>query len=83
MKQSPHERAVALALYITEHQSTVRAAAAAFGISKSTVHKDVTKSLRRLDPDLFDGLVEWGDKEATDIELLLEEMNINPEQYEE
>ncbi len=54
MKQSPHERAVALALYITEHQSTVRAAAAAFGISKSTVHKDVTKSLRRLDPDLFD-----------------------------
>lgn len=36
-----------------------------------------------LDPDLFDGLVEWGDKEATDIEMLLEEMNINPEQYEE
>ena len=36
-----------------------------------------------LDPSLFDGIVEWGDKEATDIELLLEEMSINPEQYEE
>ena len=54
MKQSPHERAVALALYITENRSTVRTAAAAFGISKSTVHKDVTRTLRRLDPDLYD-----------------------------
>ena len=54
MKQSPHERAVALALYITEKRATVRAAASAFGGSKSTVHKDVTKSLRRLDPDLYD-----------------------------
>ena len=54
MKQSPHERAVALALYITEKRATVRAAASAFGVSKSTVHKDITKSLRRLDPDLYD-----------------------------
>ena len=54
MKQRPQERAVALALYITEKRATVRAAASAFGISKSTVHKDVTKSLRRLDPDLYD-----------------------------
>ena len=54
MKQRPHERAVALALYITEKRATVRAAASAFGVSKSTVHKDVTKSLRRLDPDLYD-----------------------------
>lgn len=54
MKHSPQERAVALALYITEKRATVRAAASAFGVSKSTVHKDVTKSLRRLDPDLYD-----------------------------
>ena len=54
MKQSPQERAVALALYITEKRATVRAAASAFGVSKSTVQKDVTKSLRRLDPDLYD-----------------------------
>ena len=54
MKQHPHERAVALALYITEHSTTVRAAAAAFGVSKSTVHQDVTKTLYHIDRDLFD-----------------------------
>ena len=32
--------------YIVEHHATVRSAAAHFGISKSTVHKDVTKDLR-------------------------------------
>lgn len=54
MKQSPQARAVALALYITEHKSTVRAAAAAFGISKSTVHKDVTRNLQRIDRSLYE-----------------------------
>lgn len=54
MKQHPHERAVALALYITEHRTTVRAAAAAFGISKSTVHKDVTKTLSRINRSLYE-----------------------------
>ena len=34
------ERACDLAVYIIEHKATVRAAAAQFGISKSTVHKD-------------------------------------------
>ena len=53
MKQQPRERAVALALFITEHKATVRAAAAAFGISKSTVHKDVTRTLARVNPALF------------------------------
>lgn len=33
--------------------------------------------------DIFDGIVEWPDKEATDIEILLEEMRTSPEQYEE
>ena len=37
------ERAERLALYIIENQTTVRAAAQKFGISKSTVHTDVTK----------------------------------------
>ncbi len=54
MKGDPEERAVRLALYITEHGATVRAAAAAFGVSKSTVHKDVTQRLRRLDRGLFE-----------------------------
>ncbi len=36
------ERAVALALYIIEENATVRSAAKQFGISKSTVHKDLS-----------------------------------------
>lgn len=44
------ERAARLALYIIENRATVRAAAARFGVSKSTVHKDVTERLARVDP---------------------------------
>ena len=39
------ERAERLANYIIENKCTVRAAAAKFGISKSTVHKDITEKL--------------------------------------
>lgn len=39
--------------YIAAHNATVRAAAAAFGCSKSTVHKDVAVRLRTLQPELF------------------------------
>ena len=39
------ERAVILGEYITENKATVRAAAKAFGISKSTVHIDATKQI--------------------------------------
>ena len=46
------ERIFALAEYIIEHQATVRGAAHAFGISKSTVHKDVTERLRIREPAL-------------------------------
>ena len=42
MKGNPEERAVQLGEYITETGATVRSAAKAFGISKSTVHKDIT-----------------------------------------
>lgn len=52
MKGNPEERAVALAEYIIEQNSTVRKAAAAFMLSKSTVHKDITERLRRIDPSL-------------------------------
>ena len=48
-----HERAVCLAEYILENNCTVRTAAAWFGISKSTVHKDITERLRRTSPALF------------------------------
>lgn len=46
------ERTIELANYITENKSTVRAAAKKFGISKSTVHKDVTDRLKRINPRL-------------------------------
>ncbi len=53
MKGDPEERAVRLGRYIAAHSATVRAAAAAFGISKSTVHKDVCQRLRHLEPGLW------------------------------
>lgn len=44
------------ALYIIEHNATVRACAAVFGVGKSTVHTDVTKKLERIDKNLFDSV---------------------------
>ncbi|RHO55450.1 hypothetical protein DW094_07230 [Ruminococcaceae bacterium AM07-15] len=43
MKGLPEERCAELARYIVEHNATVRQAAQRFGISKSTVHTEVTK----------------------------------------
>lgn len=53
MKGNIEDRAVELALYIIENKATVRAAAAKFGISKSTVHKDLTVRLAGHHPELF------------------------------
>ena len=53
MKGNMEERACALAAYIIENRATVRAAAKKFGVSKSTVHKDVAVRLRTLQPELF------------------------------
>ena len=47
------ERCVLLANYLIENDSTVRAAAARFGISKSTVHKDVTQVLPHVNKALY------------------------------
>lgn len=52
MKDYIEERAVALAGYIIEHKATVRDAALAFNISKSTVHKDLTERLWSIDRKL-------------------------------
>ena len=46
-------RIIKEAEYIVETNSTVRAAAGHFGISKSTVHKDVTERLKDIDKELF------------------------------
>lgn len=45
MKGNIEERAVLLAQYIIEHKATVRSAAKRFGVSKSTVHKDLSERL--------------------------------------
>ena len=45
LKGNMEERAAALALYLIENRTTVRAAAKKFGISKSTVHKDLSERL--------------------------------------
>ncbi len=47
------ERAIILGEYIIENKSTVRATAKQFGISKSTVHKDVAERLPRIQPQLY------------------------------
>ena len=52
LKGLPEERAVLLGQYIVKNNTTVRTAAKAFGISKSTVHKDVTERLELVNPSL-------------------------------
>ena len=47
------KRAVLLGEYIVCHKATVRAAARAFGISKSTVHMDVSNRLKRINGGLY------------------------------
>ena len=47
------ERAVELGRYIAETNSTVRATGKKFGVSKSTVHTDVTVRLKRINPALY------------------------------
>lgn len=53
MKGNMEERAQELALYIIENKSTVRAAAQKFGISKSTVHKDLSERLPAINRNLY------------------------------
>lgn len=52
MKDYIEERAVSIAEFIIESNATVRQTAKAFGVSKSTVHKDVTDRLAQINPTL-------------------------------
>ena len=52
MKDYIEERAVEIAEYIIETKATVRQSAKKFGVSKSTVHKDVTERLQQINPSL-------------------------------
>ena len=53
MKGNIEERACALADYIIENRATVRAAAKKFGVSKSTVHKDLQDRLPGINQPLY------------------------------
>lgn len=52
------ERCEILAEYVIETGATVRNAAQHFGISKSTVHKDLAQKLQRLNPSLYSSVKE-------------------------
>ena len=52
MKDYIEERAIDIANYIIDYNATVRQTAKQFGISKSTVHKDVTERLSQINPTL-------------------------------
>ena len=53
MRTNIEERAVSLAWYIIENRATVRAAAKKFGVSKSTVHKDLSERLPAINRGLY------------------------------
>jgi putative DeoR family transcriptional regulator (stage III sporulation protein D) len=53
LKTDIEERARDLAAYIIENRATVRAAAGKFGVSKSTVHKDIADRLEKINRSLY------------------------------
>ncbi|MGN0172811.1 MAG: sporulation transcriptional regulator SpoIIID [Acutalibacteraceae bacterium] len=53
MRESVEERPVILGKYIVDTGATVRVCAKRYGISKSTVHKDVSDRLKGLDEELY------------------------------
>lgn len=53
MMEPKEERACQLAVYMIENRGTVRSAAQKFGISKSTVHKDLSEKLPKVNPQLY------------------------------
>lgn len=66
MTEGKENRARALALYMIESGGTVRSAAAKFGISKSTVHKELCEVLPRVSPALFRQVRELMDRNKSE-----------------
>lgn len=52
MKEYIEKRVIEIASYIIESQSTIRYTAKKFGVSKSTVHKDITERLPKINPQV-------------------------------
>lgn len=58
MKDYIEERAMDIAKYILTHKSTVRHCAHVFGVSKSTIHKDLSERLIKINPRLAEEVKE-------------------------
>ena len=56
VKGLPEERTIALAHYMVDSGATVRQAAARFGVSKSTVHKDMTERLPEISKEQYEAV---------------------------
>ena len=53
LSSNVEDRSVVLGQYISDTHATERGAAKKFGISKSTVHKDVAERLKYINPQLY------------------------------
>ncbi len=69
MNYDIESRAVLLARHIIETGNTVRDTAKVFGISKSTVHKDVAERLKRSNPELYSTVKEILDRNKAERHL--------------
>lgn len=69
MKHSKDTRACQIAVYMIETGGTVRSAAKAFGISKSTVHKDLSEKLPSISPLLYRQIRELLDRNKSERHL--------------
>jgi putative DeoR family transcriptional regulator (stage III sporulation protein D) len=69
LKHVSDKRCEILARYITENSATVRDAASYFGISKSTVHKDITEKLKKQNLSLYESVREILDKNKSERHL--------------
>jgi putative DeoR family transcriptional regulator (stage III sporulation protein D) len=62
LKEYIEERVVATAQYIIKYKATVREAAKVFKVSKSTVHKDMSERLPKINPILYNQVKKIVDK---------------------
>ena len=69
MRKGRKDRCEVLGEYLVAHRATVRAVAAHFGISKSTVHKDVTERLYQKNPTLYAAVKEILDENKSERHL--------------
>ena len=69
MNASNRDRSELLADYVIETGATVRKTAIYFGISKSTVHKDLTYKLKNINPSLYSSVKEILDKNKSERHL--------------